>query len=74
MLPEVPYLSKDLIEMLDQKYPDRCPNPKDTDREIWMKAGERRLVNELLISLKREDPKKGDSAYGIQPDGSSAVG
>ena len=33
-----------LIEWLDTLYPDRCPDPKHTEREIWMKAGERRLV------------------------------
>jgi hypothetical protein len=28
-------------------YPHRCPDPKDPEREIWMKAGERRVVDVL---------------------------
>lgn len=40
-------LSQDLLNELDRLAPDRCPNPKDSEREIWMKAGERRLVEVL---------------------------
>lgn len=38
-----------LIKWLNDIFPERCPNPKDTTAEMWMKAGERRAVN-LLIS------------------------
>ena len=51
MIHKLPSTSVDLIELLDKKYPERSPDPKDDDREIWMKAGERRLVRELIASL-----------------------
>lgn len=43
-------LSQRLIDALDDLYPHRCPNPKDTEREIWMKAGERRLIDFLEMA------------------------
>lgn len=38
---------KELLEVLHQLFPEQCPNPADTDREIWMKAGERRAVTKM---------------------------
>lgn len=40
--------SPDLVAYLDTEYPAKAPNPLDPEREIWMKAGERRLVDRLL--------------------------
>lgn len=53
MINQIPPLSADLIELLNQKYPEQSPNPKDDERVIWMKAGKRQLVRELLESMKR---------------------
>jgi hypothetical protein len=44
----LPYTSVLLIELLDERYPEKSPNPEDSEREVWMKAGERRLVRRLL--------------------------
>lgn len=38
----------DLVDMLDELYPERTPDTSDDEREIWAKAGERRLVRKLL--------------------------
>lgn len=38
----------ELVDMLDELYPERCADPADPEREVWMKAGERRLVRRLL--------------------------
>lgn len=40
-------LQRPLIEALNDIFPHRCADPKDPEREIWMKAGERRLVDFL---------------------------
>lgn len=40
-------LSRELLEELDKMYPQRCPDPKDPEREVWMKAGERRAIDVL---------------------------
>lgn len=33
-----------LVEELEHRYPDRCPSPDASDREIWMAVGQARLV------------------------------
>lgn len=45
-------LSKDLLDLLEECYPHRCPSPSDPDREIWMKSGERRLVDVLKAKFE----------------------
>ena len=40
-------LSPELLEALHEMVPPRCPDPRDPEREVWMKAGERRLVEVL---------------------------
>ncbi|MGE3367008.1 MAG: hypothetical protein AB7I34_26610 [Rhizobiaceae bacterium] len=47
-----PTLPPALLDWLDRKYAERSPDPKDSEREIWMKAGERRLVRHLLLRAK----------------------
>jgi hypothetical protein len=50
---QFPRTVPEFIEWLDQVYPHRCPNPQDSEREIWMKAGERRLVDSLKFQYQR---------------------
>lgn len=40
-------VSLELLQELDALYPPRCPDPRDSEREVWMKAGERRMVDVL---------------------------
>jgi hypothetical protein len=44
-------MTRDILEALEGLYPARPPDPKDTEREIWMKAGECRLVSVLKSKL-----------------------
>lgn len=56
------------IEWLEQLYPEKCPDPKDSEREIWMKAGERRVVKVLIAKLQateRAEMTKGDIINGL---------
>lgn len=43
----LPDLSRRLLERLDELYPDRCPDPSDSERDVWIKAGQRKVVNFL---------------------------
>ena len=36
-----------LVAELDRLYPEACPDPTHTEREIWMRAGARRVVRFL---------------------------
>lgn len=44
---ELPDLSKDLIDALDARFPVRMADPKDSEREIWIKVGQRFVVDFL---------------------------
>lgn len=51
-------LSRGLLDALESLYPARPPDPKDSEREIWMKAGERRAV-EVLKAKYQEAEEEG---------------
>ena len=44
---DLPDLSQRLLERLDELYHDRCPDPNDSERDVWIKAGQRKVVNFL---------------------------
>lgn len=50
----IPTYSKDLITLLDEHYPEQCPNLFMPDREIWFNAGKRELVRKLKLLLERQ--------------------
>ena len=54
-LAAIPGLSRELVDALDALYPERCPDIMDSEREIWMYAGERRLVRKLRIILMQQE-------------------
>jgi hypothetical protein len=47
----LPSTVSELVEWLDKLYPERSPDPDDSEREIWMRVGERRLVRSLIAKL-----------------------
>jgi hypothetical protein len=51
---KLPVYSVDLIKELDAMYPDRCPDLKTSDREIWFQGGQRSVVR-FLLSLIQEN-------------------
>lgn len=54
-------ITDELMAVLEECYPHRCPDPNDSERVIWMKAGERRLVDVLkskFESAQADDPLK----------------
>lgn len=51
---EAPRIPQDLLEYLSSQFPDKCPNLKDTDREIWMAVGARNVINHLIIKFKEQ--------------------
>lgn len=50
-----PPLDAATIKYMENLFPERCPHPSDTEREIWMKAGERRAVNKLKALLLAQE-------------------
>jgi hypothetical protein len=42
-----PPIDEALIKKLDEVYPESCPDPALSDREIWMAVGTRQVVRML---------------------------
>lgn len=54
-LSAIPGLSRELVDALDLLWPERCPNPMQTEREIWMYVGARDMVRKLRTVLERQE-------------------
>ena len=52
--PDVP---DTLIKELDRRFPERCPDMKWTDREVWFNAGARSIVRFLIEQQKRHNDR-----------------
>jgi hypothetical protein len=44
----IPVLSKQQLEELDNAYPEKSADPKDDERTIWRKVGQRDVVRRLI--------------------------
>lgn len=44
---DLPVIPEDLLKALDSIFPERCPDPSWSEREVWMRVGERRVVKFL---------------------------
>jgi hypothetical protein len=49
-----PVVSKHLASHLEEVYPARFPDLDWTDREIWFRAGQRSVVDLLVIEHHRQ--------------------
>lgn len=54
----LPISVRQLIQELDDMYPERCPKLDDTEREIWMYAGKRAVVRHLKQLLEEGDVRR----------------
>lgn len=52
---KIPLHSYDLLDELNKAYPEKCPSPSMPEREIWMYAGKRELINNLLTRREKEE-------------------
>jgi hypothetical protein len=50
----LPFIPRDLLETLEDLYPDRCPDPSWSEREIWIKVGERNVINKLRFEYDEQ--------------------
>ncbi|MCD7983737.1 MAG: hypothetical protein LUG19_05710 [Desulfovibrio sp.] len=52
-LEDIP-ISKELVEWLEKTIPERCPDIMQTERSIWIYAGQRSLVRTLGAAYERQ--------------------
>ena len=50
-----PTIPQPLLDDLNQRYPERSAELSWSDREVWIKAGERRVVRFLNEQFKRQN-------------------
>lgn len=55
--PALPPIPRELVEALDRAFPERCPDPADDDRTIWLRAGRRDVVR-LVMAWEAEQRRK----------------
>ncbi len=51
----IPIISKELITYLNDIFPDRCADLKDTEKEVFHKSGQRSVVNHLIKEKKIQE-------------------
>ena len=49
---KTPLISEELINYLEQLFPDKCADLKDTEKEVFYKSGQRSVVKHLIEKLK----------------------
>lgn len=66
-LQSFPFDSLELIKALDEAYPHRCPSTSTPDRDIWLYAGKRQLIDDLMNRVERLKDDEADlTTTGIQ--------
>lgn len=50
-----PLIDPKLIDWLDKLWPERCPEEGDSDRQIWIAVGARKVVRRLRQELQRQE-------------------
>jgi hypothetical protein len=48
-------LDRATVELATRLAPDKSPNPADSEREVWMKAGAARLAKHLETLLELQE-------------------
>jgi hypothetical protein len=46
---------EDLLKELDEKFPDKCPDVSDSDRQIWINKGKREFVEFLKFIFEEQN-------------------
>jgi hypothetical protein len=57
---KTPYVPEALVDWLDARFPDRCPDPSDSDRAIWMKAGALSVVDAMRAVVRQQADEGAD--------------
>jgi len=52
---KTPLISEELINYLEQLFPDKCADLKDTEKEVFYKSGQRSVVNHLIEKYKIQE-------------------
>ncbi len=48
----IPGITRDLVTALGELYPEQTPDPRWTEREIWMAVGRRQVVRRIASDFE----------------------
>ena len=51
----IPILNKELITYLDEIFPEKSAELKDTEKEVFYKSGQRSVVNHLIYQKQIQE-------------------
>ena len=51
-------IAQTLIEELARIFPNRCPDPTDSDRDIWMKVGAQQVISYLKYAAEQQEKQR----------------
>lgn len=51
---KLPPLSEQLVNAMDHLFPERCPDPKQSERDIWIAVGKRLVARFLREQFNRQ--------------------
>ena len=51
---KIPYIADELLDYLQRLYPDRCPEPAQAERDIWINRGAVGVVRHLSAIHKEQ--------------------
>lgn len=50
----IPNFTKEQVEYLNKLYPERCPSPRMSERDIWRYVGARELVRHINKAFEEQ--------------------
>ena len=59
-----PLIPKPLLDELNERYPERSAETEWSDRDVWLKSGERRVIRFLNEMYKRQNENILESPIG----------
>lgn len=50
-----PAIDRKLVEYLEQVFPDKCPDPQFSEKEVWIAVGSAQVVRHLRFILEEQE-------------------
>ena len=57
----LPQSFEELVEELDKDFPNQCPDYNDTDKDIWIAVGCRKVIDH--IRLRIQETERADNVW-----------
>ena len=54
---KLPDLTKSLVDALDALFPEKSADPRWTDREVWIKSGERAVIRFIVSQYELQNER-----------------